>query len=41
MQLCEEEIIDMKSDMSVLESILRKDGLVKDGTMFAEEKSVK
>lgn len=41
MQLCEDEIIDMKSDMSVLETILRKDGLVKDGTLFAEEKSVK
>ncbi|MBQ9987879.1 MAG: 5-bromo-4-chloroindolyl phosphate hydrolysis family protein, partial [Erysipelotrichales bacterium] len=41
MQLCEEEIVDMKSDMSVLEAILRKDGLVKDGTLFAEEKSVK
>ena len=40
MQLCEDEIVDMKSDMSVLETILRKDGLVKDGTMF-EEKSVK
>lgn len=40
MQLCEDEIVDMKSDMSVLETILRKDGLVKEGTMF-EEKSVK
>lgn len=41
MQLCEDEIVDMKSDMSVLETILRKDGLVKDGTLYAEEKSVK
>lgn len=40
MQLCEDEIVDMKSDMSVLETILRKDGLVKEGTLF-EEKSVK
>lgn len=34
MQLCEEDIIDLNSDMSVLETILRKDGLVKDGTIY-------
>ncbi len=34
MQLCEEDIIDLNSDMSVLESILRRDGLVKEGTIY-------
>lgn len=40
MQLCEEDIIDLNSDMSVLETILRKDGLVKEGTIFENESSV-
>ena len=40
MQLCEEDIIDLNSDMSVLETILRKDGLVKSGTIHETEGSV-
>ncbi|MBR3839833.1 MAG: 5-bromo-4-chloroindolyl phosphate hydrolysis family protein [Erysipelotrichales bacterium] len=40
MQLCEEDILDLNSDMSVLETILRKDGLVKDGTIYGNESSV-
>ena len=34
MQLCEEDIVDLNSDMSVLETILKKDGLVKEGTIY-------
>ncbi len=31
--LCDDEILDLSSDMSVLETMLKKDGLVKEGTI--------
>ena len=31
--LCDDEILDLSSDMSVLETMLKRDGLVKEGTL--------
>ena len=31
--LCDDEILDLSSDMSVLETMLKKDGLVREGTI--------
>lgn len=36
--LCDDEILDLSSDMSVLETMLKKDGLVKEGTIHELKK---